>query len=385
MRTLDGITVVSLEQAVAAPFASRQLADQGARVIKIERPDGGDFARNYDQRARGNSSHFVWLNRSKESVCLDLKSRDGRSFLSQLLTHCDVFIQNLGPHVCESLGFGWERVCEINPNCITCSISGYGLGGPFDHRKAYDLLIQGESGVMSVTGTENSICKTGLSVADIAAAMYAYTNILSALIAREKNGEVRHIEVPMLEALVEWMGFPLYYCLDDQTPPPRTGAAHATIFPYGPYATSGGEVLLIAVQQDREWQAFCLHILQDSELAMNSLYSTTSQRSAARDILQPRIARRILKLSIQEAIARLEEGKIAFSQVKSVPEVWNHPQLLARERFTEVDTPIGKVPALLPPGMNRDCVRMGRVPAIGEHTESVLRWLEEMPDASRPR
>jgi itaconate CoA-transferase len=383
MRALEGITVVSLEHAIAAPFASRQLADQGARVIKIERPDGGDFARSYDQRARGQASHFVWINRTKESVCLDLKSESGKGHLCTLIALSDVFIQNLGPGVCDSLGFGPGRIGEINPNCISCSISGYGTGGPLDHRKAYDLLVQAESGLLSITGTEEFICKVGISIADIAAGMYAYTNILNALILRQNGGGVRHIEISMLEALTEWMGFPLYYCFDDQPPPTRTGASHATIFPYGPYEAKGGETLLIAIQHDREWQTFCSHVLEDRDLAENPSYSTNSHRTAARAILQPIVAQRILELSIDEIITRLERVRLAFAQLKSVPELWRHPQLLARGRFVEVDTPAGKMPALLPPGTTLDSARMGGIPALGQHTNSVLAWLKEATDVRR--
>jgi crotonobetainyl-CoA:carnitine CoA-transferase CaiB-like acyl-CoA transferase len=378
MKALEGVTVIALEHAVAAPFASRQLADQGARVIKIERPDGGDFARSYDQRARGQSSHFIWLNRSKESVCLDLKSEKGKETLRELLKHSDVFIQNLGPGVCESLGFGPDKISAISPRCITCSISGYGSNGPFTERKAYDLLIQAESGLLSITGTEESACKVGVSIADIAAGMYAVTNILNALILRQKGGKPQHIEVSMLEALAEWMGFPLYYCLDNQTPPARSGVAHATIFPYGPYTTKGGEILLIAIQQDREWQVFCEQVLRDEQLARESSFATNPQRNAARKTLQPTISSRVLNLSVDEAIMRLQKAKIAFAQLKSVPEVWRHPQLLARDRFAPVDTPAGTMSALLPPGMNLDSVRMDRVPALGQDTDKVLAWLKEV-------
>jgi itaconate CoA-transferase len=380
MHALEGITVVSLEHAIAAPLTSRHLADQGARVIKVERPDGGDFARRYDSRTRGLASHFVWVNRSKESICLDLKDPQDAAVLARLIQRADVFLQNLAPGTCASLGFGTEAIHALNPRCITCSISGYGVGGPYDHRKAYDLLIQGESGVLSVTGTDATMCKAGIPVGDISAGMYAYCNILTALMERQRTGTGRHIEVSMLDSLVEWMGYPLYYTIDGQPPPARTDAAHATIFPYGPYITADGKSVLIAVQNDREWQLFCIVVLRNEELPSAARYATNSQRHAARDLLQPLIAEAIAALSSAELIERLETGGIAFSRARTLDEVWAHPQLRARGRFTQVDTPGGPVPALLPPGADAHDVCMNPVPALGEHTAAVLAWLDRTQD-----
>jgi itaconate CoA-transferase len=380
MYALEGITVVSLEHAIAAPLASRHLADRGARVIKVERPDGGDFARRYDSRTKGLASHFVWVNRSKESICLDLKDPQDAAVLARLIQRADVFLQNLAPGTCASLGFGTQAIQALNPRCITCSISGYGVGGPYDDRKAYDLLIQGESGLLSVTGTEAALCKAGIPVADISAGMYAYCSILTALMERQRTGAGRHIEVSMLDSLVEWMGYPLYYTIDGQQPPARTEAAHATIFPYGPYVTADGKSVLIAVQNDREWQLFCIGVLRNEELASAARYATNSLRHAAREVLQPHIAEAIAALSSAELIARLEAGGIAFSRARTLEEVWGHPQLEARGRFTQVDTPGGPVPALVPPGAEAHDVCMNAVPALGEHTAAVLAWLESTQD-----
>lgn len=376
MYALEGITVVSLEHAIAAPLASRHLADQGARVIKVERPDGGDFARRYDSRTRGLASHFVWVNRSKESICLNLKDPHDAGILARLIELADVFLQNLAPGVCASLGFGTEAIRALNPRCITCSISGYGVGGPYDDRKAYDLLIQGESGVLSVTGTDATLCKAGIPVADISAGLYAYSNILTALLERQRTGTGRHIEISMLDSLLEWMGYPLYYAIDGQAPPARTGAAHATIFPYGPYATADGKSVLIAVQNDRDWQVFCTAVLRNEELASAVEYATNSQRHAARERLQPLIAATVAALRSEELIARLETGGVAFSRARTLEDVWAHPQLLARGRFTQVDTPVGPMPALLPPGADAHDVCMNPVPALGEHTAAILAWLD---------
>lgn len=385
MYALEGITVVSLEHAIAAPLASRHLADQGARVIKVERPDGGDFARRYDSRTRGLASHFVWVNRSKESICLNLKDPHDAGVLARLIELADVFLQNLAPGVCASLGFGTEAIRALNPRCITCSISGYGVGGPYDDRKAYDLLIQGESGVLSVTGTDATLCKAGIPVADISAGLYAYSNILTALLERQRTGTGRHIEISMLDSLLEWMGYPLYYAIDGQAPPARTGAAHATIFPYGPYATADGKSVLIAVQNDRDWQVFCTAVLRNEELALAVEYATNSQRHAARERLQPLIAATVAALRSEELIARLETGGVAFSRARTLEDVWAHPQLLARGRFTQVDTPVGPMPALLPPGADAHDVCMNPVPALGEHTAAILAWLDAGSSPTTPR
>lgn len=369
MRPLEHITVVSLEHAIAAPFASRQLADLGARVIKIERPGVGDFARNYDGRVEGLSSHFVWTNRSKESLALDLKSELGHEALSRLIEKADVLIQNLAPGATARMGFDYETLKAMNPRLIVCEISGYGQDGPHRDRKAYDLLIQSESGFLSVTGTETEMAKAGCSIADIAAGMYAYSNILAALIEREKTGVGKHIDVSMLEAMAEWMGFPLYYAYDGAPQAPRVGASHATIFPYGPFPTADGSVML-GIQNEREWAAFCEVVLGDAAIATDPRYVTNSLRSDNRAALGDLIAHVFAGLSRETVIARLDRAKIANANVNDMAGLWSHPQLAARNRWVDVETPAGLVPALLPPGQAN--ARMGAIPAIGAHTDAIL-------------
>jgi len=369
MRPLDGVTVVSLEQAIAAPFCTRQLADLGARVIKVERPEVGDFARGYDERVRGLSSHFVWCNRAKESLALDLKTPEGVEVLSRLLERADVFVQNLAPGAAARLGFGHEALRARRPELIVCDISGYGADGPYRDRKAYDLLIQAEAGFLSVTGSADEPSKAGCSIADIAAAMYAYSNILAALIERGRTGEGRHIDVSMLEAMTEWMGYPLYYAFDGQPPPPRVGAAHATIYPYGPFPVADGEVML-GIQNEREWRAFCVRVLERPELATDPRFHTNSRRSANRAVLRQIIGESLSALSVKAAIERLDAASIANASVNDMAGVWAHPQLAARERWVQVATPAGPVAALLPPG--RAEARMDPVPGVGEHTEAIL-------------
>ncbi|WP_068083394.1 CaiB/BaiF CoA transferase family protein [Novosphingobium rosa] len=372
MRPLEGITVVSLEHAIAAPFATRQLADLGARVIKIERPEVGDFARSYDERVEGLSSHFVWTNRSKESLDLDLKSEIGREALSRLIAKADVLVQNLAPGATARMGLDYESLSAINPGIILCEISGYGQDGPHRDRKAYDLLIQSESGFLSVTGTSEEMAKAGCSIADIAAGMYAYTNILAALIERNQTGKGKHIDVSMLEAMAEWMGFPLYYAFQGASQPPRVGASHATIFPYGPFATAGGEVML-GIQNEREWQSFCTTVLHLPELARDARFVTNSLRSANRAELGALIARVFSQLPRQTVVDRLDEARIANANVNDMAGLWNHPQLAARNRWVDVETPAGRVPALLPPGQKE--ARMDPIPALGAHTQAILREL----------
>jgi itaconate CoA-transferase len=368
MRPLEGITVVSLEHAIAAPFATRQLADLGARVIKIERP-GGDFARGYDERVHGLSSHFVWCNRSKESVVLDLKSEIGRKALGRLIAKTDVLVQNLAPGAAARLGLSHADLEESFPRLIVCDISGYGQDGPDRDRKAYDLLIQSESGFLSVTGTPQEVVKAGCSVADIAAGMYAYTNILAALIERSKTGKGKQIDISMLESLAEWMGFPLYYSFNGATPPPRTGAYHATIYPYGPFHTAEGDVFL-SIQNEREWASFCESVLGRPELTTDPRFSPNSARSANRNELAPLIEGALSHLPLPEVMTMLEKANIAHARVNGMEGLWKHEQLAARQRWREVMTPAGCIPALLPPGQ-RDAV-MNPVPAVGEHTEAVL-------------
>jgi itaconate CoA-transferase len=371
MQPLDGVTVVSLEQAIAAPYASRHLADLGARVIKVERPGSGDFARDYDARVDGSSSHFVWTNRSKESLTLDFKDSRGLRVLRQLIGGADVFIQNLAPGAAERAGLGASQLQQDHPRLIVCSISGYGSPGPYETMKAYDLLVQGESGLLSVTGTEADMAKVGISVADIAAGMYAYSSILAALLQRQRTGHGAVLDVSMLEATVEWMGFPLYYAYAGAQPPPRAGAAHATIYPYGPFTTGDDKVVMMAIQNEREWQAFCARFLHDPQLAFRDEYATNAQRNHHRDELRELISVRFAALTEQEAVAALAAVPVAYACVNSMHEVWQHPQLAARGRWHQVKTPTGIAPALAPPGFTTP-PRMDPVPRVGEHTQAIL-------------
>jgi itaconate CoA-transferase len=373
MRPLDGITVITLEHAIAAPFCTRQLADLGARVIKIERPGSGDFARDYDTRVRGLASHFVWTNRSKESVTLDVKHAEARKILGRLLECADVLVQNLAPGAAARLGLGYAELSERYPRLIVCDISGYGGDGPYAERKAYDLLIQSESGFLSVTGTPETPSKAGNSIADISAGMYAYSSILAALLQRAKSGRGARIDVSLLETMVEWMGFPLYYAFEGQAPPRRTGAAHATIYPYGPFRAGDGKLVMFGLQNEREWAVFCDKVLQQSALASDPRFASNAQRVAARAELDDVIHEAIASLTAPEVIARLDAAGIANARINEVAEVWDHPQLRARGRWTEVGTPQGRVPALRPPaGLDGVEPRMDPVPALGEHTDEVL-------------
>src|SRR3569832_2067204 len=352
MRPLDGITVITLEHAIAAPFCTRQLADLGARVIKIERPGVGGFARAYDDRVRGQASHFVWTNRSKESLTLDLKHEEAQHILAKLMVHADVLVQNLAPGAAARMGLSYETLHGKYPRLIVCDISGYGSDGPYRDKKAYDLLIQSESGFLSVTGTPDEPAKAGCSVADIAAGMYAYSNILAALIQRGKTGLGMHIDVSMLESMVEWMGYPLYYAFDGAAPPPRAGAAHATIYPYGPFPAGDGKIVMLGLQNEREWQVFCDKVLRQPDLASDPRFASNSARTAARRQLHAIIVEVFSKLTAEEVIAR--------------------------QRWTVVETPAGKIPALLPPGITGAsgyAPRMGAVPALGEHTRIILEEL----------
>jgi itaconate CoA-transferase len=369
MRPLDGITVVSLEQAIAAPFATRQLADLGARVIKIERPDGGDFARHYDERVRGLSSHFVWCNRSKESIALDLKSDAGLEALRRLVAKADVLVQNLAPGAAQRLGLDYAVLSKRHPHLIFCEISGYGQDGPDCDRKAYDLLIQGESGFLSVTGTPDDPAKAGCSIADIAAGMHAYSAILAALIERQRSGKGCRIDVSMLEAMAEWMSYPLYYAFGGGSPPPRTGAAHATIYPYGPFRAADGEVLL-GIQNEREWSAFCAEVLGQPALASDERFNAGARRNANRDALKAIIDTAFAPLSRADVLARLDRAKIASATVNDMAGLRAHRQLAARDRWREVGTPAGPIPALLPAGYTD--ARMDPVPALGAHTSAIL-------------
>ncbi len=373
MKPLTGITVISMEHAIAAPFCSRQLADLGARVIKVERPEVGDFARNYDQRVAGMSSHFVWTNRSKESLTLDIKQPLALQAIMKLLSTADVFIQNLAPGAASRLGLGYENLKKLNPRLIVCDISGYGNDGPFRDKKAYDLLIQSEAGFLSVTGTQDVPSKAGNSIADISAGMYAYTNVLSALLLRNQTQEGSHIDVSMLESLGEWMGFPLYYAYQGATPPPRNGASHATIYPYGPFPVGKNDTVMLGLQNEREWQVFCEKVLFQPELAKESRFSNNSQRNENRNALKAIIDQCFSALTINQVEERLEDAQIANARMNDMAGLWDHQQLKARNRWQSVGSPVGEIPALLPPGKNSAYdYRMDPIPAIGEHTEQIL-------------
>jgi len=372
-RPLDHITVVSLEHAIAAPFCTRQLADLGARVIKVERPEGGDVARAYDQRTRGASSHFVGVNRSKESLALDLKNPRHLAALKALIARADVLVQNLAPGATARMGLDAATLRAADPRLIVCDISGYGNDGPYRDKKAYDLLIQGEAGFLSVTGTPGEPAKSGISIADIAAGMYAYTNILSALLLRDKTGEGSHIDISMLEALSEWMGFPLYYATDGATPPPRSGAAHATIYPYGPFRAGDGRTVVLGLQNEREWLQFCEQVMLQPELASDPRFSSNMKRNEHRSELQALIERVFSALSAEQVSARLDQARIANAGMNSMADLWAHPQLNARSRWTTIETPTGVLPALLPPGRQSSFdYRMDALPALGEHTRKIL-------------
>lgn len=375
-RPLDGITVISLEHAIAAPFCTRQLADLGARVIKVERPGSGDFARAYDSRVKGLASHFVWTNRSKESLTLDLKQPGALAVLKQLLDQADVLVQNLAPGAAARMGLGFEALSPQYPKLIVCDISGYGEDGPYRDKKAYDLLIQSEAGFLSVTGTPESPSKAGNSVADIAAAMYAYTGILSALLLRGKTGQGSHIDVSMLESLAEWMNYPLYYAFDGASPPPRTAAAHASIYPYGPFKAGDGGAVMLGLQNEREWKGFCEDVLKDAALTNDPRFESNARRNEHRDALMAIILDVFGKLSTQQVVQRLDAAQIANARMNDMAGLWAHPQLKARERWQPVGSPVGDIPALLPPGRsNAFNYRMDPVPAVGQHTEAILREL----------
>ncbi|KZK30488.1 CoA-transferase [Delftia sp. GW456-R20] len=373
LRPLDGTTVVSLEHAVAAPFCTRQLADLGARVIKVERPGSGDFARGYDQRVQGQSSHFTWINRSKQSLALDLKQDEAMLALLQLLEGADVLVQNLAPGAAARMGLSYAALRERFPRLIVCDISGYGADGPYRDKKAYDLLIQSEAGFLSVTGTPEVPSKAGISVADIAAGMYAYTNILSALLLRGRTGEGSHIDVSMLEALGEWMGYPMYYAFDGAPPPPRTGASHASIYPYGPFEAGDGGTVMLGLQNEREWKLFCEQVLLQPALATDARFDSNARRNANREELRALILGVFNALDAAQVVQRLDAAGIANARVNDMAGLWAHPQLAARQRWCSVDTPAGPVQALLPPGANSAFdYRMEAVPAVGEHSAAIL-------------
>jgi itaconate CoA-transferase len=373
---LAGVTVVSLEQAVAAPLATRQLADLGARVIKIERPGGGDFARRYDETVHGQSSYFVWLNRSKESLTLDVKTSTGRTVLDELLASADVLVQNLAPGAATRLGIDAASLAERHPRVIPCSISGYGPDGPWADRKAYDLLVQCETGLVSLTGSPAEMAKVGISVADIAAGMYAYSGILTALYWRATTGHISSVEVSLFEALAEWMGAPAYYTRYGGRQPSRVGAQHATIAPYGPFTTAEDETVLLAIQNEREWHSFCRLVLDNPALAEDPRFATNTARVAHRDALNSVISARFATLNTSTAVTLLDKATVANARLNSVAQFLDHPVLAGRDRWRTVGTPGGDIQALLPPANLSDLDPvMNPVPAIGEHTEDILRSL----------
>ena len=373
MLPLEGITVVSLEQAVAAPFATRQLADLGARVIKVERPEVEDFARGYDRTVKGLASHFVWLNRTKESLTLDLKQDGAKEVLDRIIERADVFVQNLAPGATGRLGFGAQILRERHPSLIVCDISGYGSSGPYRDKKAYDLLVQCEAGLVSITGTPETPSKVGVSIADIACGMYAYSGILAALLRRERTGEGAALEVSLFEALAEWMGFPAYYAMYGGKEPPRTGASHAAIAPYGPFECGDGKVIFLGIQNEREWERFCEVVLEQPALAEDERFASNSERVENRDDLHQEIETILQKFSSSEAIERLEEAKIANARMRTVRGLLEHPQLEARDRWREVGSPVGPLRALLPPA-TIDSIEplMAPIPSVSEHTEKIL-------------
>jgi itaconate CoA-transferase len=376
IRPLDGITVVSLEHAIAAPFCTRQLADLGARVIKVERPGGGDFARGYDTQVEGLSSHFVWVNRSKESLTLDLKQASAIAALKNLLKTADVLVQNLAPGAAARMGLTPEVLHKDNPGLILCDISGYGNNGPYRDKKAYDLLIQSEAGFLSVTGTPETPSKAGNSIADIAAGMYAYTNILAALLQRGKTGKGSVIDISMLESLSEWMSFPLYYAYQGAKPPSRNGASHATIYPYGPFKTGDGKTVMLGLQNEREWLQFCEIVLENAALAKDERFDRNFKRNEKRTELLEIIDACFSKLTAEQLVARLDQAQIANAHLNDMEGLWKHEQLQARERFTEITTPNGPIAALLPPGINDSYdYRMDPIPAVGQHTDAILKEL----------
>ncbi|KAF5386362.1 hypothetical protein D9757_006661 [Collybiopsis confluens] len=373
---LEGITIVSLEQAVAAPLCTRHLAELGGRVIKIERPGEGDFARSYDTKVKGMSSHFVWTNRSKESLALDLKDARDFSVLEKLLKRTDVLVQNLAPGAADRMGLSYKALREQYPTLIVCNISGYGPSGPYQHKKAYDLLVQSEAGVLSVTGTESEPVKVGIAIADIASAMYAYSSILAALIKRGKTGHGCEIDISMLESMVEWMGFPLYYAYDGAEGPRPAGASHASIYPYGPFKTGSNKSIMLSVQNEREWVKFCDEILEDGSIATDQRFCNNTLRSQNRVVLKEIISGVFSQLGAEVVMERLDKAGIANATVNGMKEVWNHPQLKERGRWTEVDTPNGRISALLPPGSRSlEEVRMSAIPSVGQQNDAILEEL----------
>jgi itaconate CoA-transferase len=379
-RPLEGITVVALEQVIAGPFCTRQLAELGARVIKIERPGGGDAARGYDRTVLGQSSHFVWVNRSKESLSLDVKHPDAKRILEKLMTKADVFVQNLAPGAAERLGLGAAELRAKYPQLVWCGISGYGLGGPYADKKAYDLLVQCEAGLLSVTGTPEQPAKAGISVADIAAGMYALSSILAALYRRRAEGVGATLDITMFESLGEWMNFPAYFTAYGGEAPPRTGAHHATIVPYGPFKAGDGGTVFLSIQNEREFERFCEVVLENVALAKDRRFSSGPVRAENRNAMHEEIERVFSNLTAGKILERLDHAGIANAKLNSMQEFWDHPQLEARDRWREVGSPAGPIEALKPP-FNIDGFepRMDPVPGPGEHTRAILQELGYSP------
>ena len=373
IRPLDGVTVVALEQVIAGPFCTRQLAELGARVIKIERPGGGDAARGYDQTVHGLSSHFVWVNRSKESLALDVKHPEAKPILEALIAGADVFLQNLAPGAADRLGLGAAALRAKYPRLVWCGISGYGPAGPYASKKAYDLLVQCEAGLLSVTGTEDAPAKAGIPVADIAAGMYAFSSILAALLRRERSGEGATLDITMFEALGEWMGFPAYFTHYGGAAPPRRGAYHATIVPYGPFHAGDGGTVFLSIQNDREFARFCDKVLGQPSLASDPRFAAGPARYANRDATHAEIERVFSRLTAAQVIERLDAAGIANARLNTMEEFWTHPQLEARDRWRSVDSPQGPLQALLPPfNLSGFEAKMEPLPALGEHTRPIL-------------
>lgn len=373
MRPLEGITVVALEQVIAGPFATRQLAELGARVIKVERPGGGDSARAYDTTVKGLSSHFVWVNRSKESLTLDVKQPGAREILARLMERADVFLHNLAPGAVERLGLGAAELRAKQPRLVWCGISGYGPTGPYASKKAYDLLVQCEAGLLSVTGSADAPAKAGIPAADIAAGMYAFTSILAALVRRGRTGEGATIDVTMLEALGEWMGFPALFTTYGGSAPPRSGAHHATIVPYGPFPTGDGETVFLSVQNEREFAMFCDRVLQKSSLKTDPRFSSGPARFRNREAMHAEIDAAFASLKAAEIVARLDAADIANASLNDMHGFWNHPQLKARARWAKVGSPAGELDLLKPPfNLSGFEPRMDPVPGLGEHTGNIL-------------
>ena len=373
MRPLDGITVLAFEHAVAAPVCTRHLADLGARVIKIERPGAGDFARGYDKRVNGLSSYFAWANRSKESLTLDIKHPDARPILDGLIQRADVIVQNLAPGAAARLGLSFEALSPKHPRIVVCDVSGYGADGPYRDKKAYDLMVQAEAGLLSVTGTPESMARAGFSAADTSAGMYAYSSVLAALLLRERTGKGSHIDVAMFETLTEWMGNPMYYTYGGQPPAPRTGAFHPSVVPYGPFTMGDGRTVMMGLQNEREWATFCREVIRDPGLEKDPRFASNTLRTENRVALEALIVEVFGKLTAGELEERLDRSNLATARVNTPADLWQHPQLQARGRWREVASPVGPVASLLPPGSNSAFEpRMDAIPALGQHTDAIL-------------